>query len=345
MTLRKRNKRSRLWASIALGLTVLGALAIAGCRSLSKSEMERRLRALEKNAPFGALLRTDVALEVNGENRTLELVYLHEPALLDGGPLDPNPVVLVHGTPSTLFSWTELIYGGESFEGLRATHDVYAIEVVGHGIAPGDAAPYGFERAARFVAAAIRALGLERVHLVGSSYGGEFVWRTALNEPDLVAGLVLLDSSGYTRRDGDWLPEEELMRASSLAKLGWMLNSRDRIRTALEPHFDTIPSGRVDEFFLVCDNAHNWKAMIDLARDENGDREDEIANIQAPTLVLWGEGDIAYPLDVYGQRFVRDIPRAELVTFPDTGHYPHEQRPTEVLAAMRRFFGSIDETP
>ena len=43
---------------------------------------------------------------------------------------------------------------------------------------------------------------LERVHLVGSSYGGEFVWRAALNDPDLVAGLVLIDSSGYERREG-----------------------------------------------------------------------------------------------------------------------------------------------
>ncbi len=335
-----------LWAGTALGLLVgIGALAGAGCRSLSKVEMERGLRALPKNAPLGALTRSDMAFEVDGEARTFELVYLHEPARREGGPVDTIPVVLVHGTPSTLFSWTELVYGGEGFVGLSATHDVYAIEVVGHGIAPGDAAPYGFERAARFVASAIRALGLERVHLVGSSYGGEFVWRAALNEPDLVAGLVLLDSAGYARRDRDWLPEEELMRDSSLAKLGWMLNSKDRITTALEPHFDTIPPGRVEEFFLVCDNAHNWKAMIDLARDENGDRENELANIQAPTLVLWGEDDIAYPLEVYGRRFAEDIPGAELVTFPDTGHYPHEQRPAEVLAVMRSFFGSIDETP
>ena len=41
-----------------------------------------------------------------------------------GGPVDPTPVVLVHGTPSTLFSWTELVYGDErgeeegGFEGL-----------------------------------------------------------------------------------------------------------------------------------------------------------------------------------------------------------------------------------
>jgi len=133
------------------------------------------------------------------------------------------------------------------------------------------------------------------------------------------------------------------MRDNSLAKLGWMLNSRERITTALAPHFDTLPPDRVEEFFLVCENAQNWKAMIDLARDENGEREAELQDIQAPTLVLWGASDCAYRLDVYGERFARDIPRAELVSMPGTGHYPHEQRPAEVLEILNDFFASVGE--
>ena len=133
------------------------------------------------------------------------------------------------------------------------------------------------------------------------------------------------------------------MRENSLAKIGWMLNSRERIETALTPHFDGIPPDRTEEFFLVCENSTNWKAMIDLARDENGDREAELADLNAPTLVLWGEGDVAYPLEIYGKRFARDIPGAELVVLPDTGHYPHEQRPAEVLRAMESFFSSVED--
>jgi pimeloyl-ACP methyl ester carboxylesterase len=340
-----REKRSELAVAFALGLAVLvGAVVGTSCRSMPKPALERELRALAKNAPVADLAWTDLVLELDGEPQELELVYLHEPAQRAGGPVDPTPVLLVHGTPSTLFSWTELIYGGEDFEGLRATRDVYAIEVIGHGIAPGDGRPYGFQRCADFVVAAIEALGLERVHLVGSSYGGEFVWRAALDAPDRVASVVLMDSSGYPRRPGDWLPEEEIMRDNSLAKIGWMLNSRERITSALEPHFDVVPPDRVDEFFLVCENAHNWKAMIDLARDENGDRAPELMDLEAPTLVLWGADDLAYPLDVYGERFARDIPRAELVTLP-TGHYPHEESPAEVVEVLGRFFDSVQDLP
>ena len=344
---KKRFLRPGTALGIGLAMAIVAGVGV-GCRSLSKPRLEAKLLELGKNAPVTELQRREIQLDLDGESRTYELVYLHVPMQREGTtpgtePVDATPAVLVHGTPSTLFTWTELVFGREGddgFEGLRATRDVYAIEVIGHGVAPGTAAPYTFERCARFVTAAIRGLGLERVHLVGSSYGGEFVWRAALDEPELIESLVLIDSSGYTRREEDWLPEEVVMRENSLAKIGWMLNSRERITTALAPHFDVIPPDRVDEFFLVCENAHNWKAMIDLARDENGTREAEIPDIQAPTLVLWGAEDIAYHLDVYGERFARDIPRAELLALPGTGHYPHEERPREVIGALNRFFDS-----
>jgi 3-oxoadipate enol-lactonase len=261
------------------------------------------------------------------------------------------PVVLVHNTPSTLFSFSELIHGSTpddgrgDFAGLSAGRDVYAIELIGHGIAPGQLPAYSFELCARFISAAIRALKLERVHLLGTSYAGEFVWRAALNDPDLIASLTLIDSSGIRRRDQDWLSEEMVMRENSLAKWGWLLNSSDRIEAALAPHFQELPPDRVEEFLIVCENSENWSAMIDLVRDENGDREGELAQIVAPTLILWGADDIAYPLAYYGQRFAKEIPRSELVVLPETGHYPHEERPAEVLQILYKFFDNHKVSP
>jgi len=205
-------------------------------------------------------------------------------------------------------------------------------------MARGDLGPYSFDRCARFVSAALRGLGLRQVHLVGSSYGGEFAWRAALDEPELVRSLVIIDSSGIARRPGDFLPEEQEMRDNSLARWGYLINSRERITRALEPHFDGIPPGRVEEFFLVCQNAHNWRAMIELARDENGTREGELSRIEAPTLVLWGQDDVAYAPDYYASRFAGEVPRAELRVLERTGHYPHEQHPAEVVRILEDFF-------
>ncbi len=338
--------RSLRWALGALAAA--GSLAILGasCSSLSKPDMEQRLLELGKNAPARAvgLSRLATEIEIDGTVVAEEVVYLRAQRPADA-PANTLPVVLIHGTPSTLFAWSELVFGNESFAGLSAERDVYAIEILGHGVAPGDGSPYGFERCARFAGAVVRALGLERFHVVGSSYGGEFAWRLALNEPERVQSLVLLDSSGYERREEDWLSEEIQMRENSLADIGWLLNSPERIEAALAPHFRTMPPDRVEEFFLVCENAHNWKAMVDLARDENGERQDDLKSLQAPTLLLWGAQDIAYPPDYYAERFARDVPNAQLVLLADTGHYPHEERPAETLVELRRFFAAQEPTP
>lgn len=337
-------RTSKVRSSIAALAFLSSSIPCVGCSSMSKARLERELLALPKNAALGTLQRRTFEADLGDGPQTYELVYHHAPAKWSDEPGEDVPLVLVHGTPSTLFSWTEIVHGGPDFEGLAASRSVYAIEVIGHGIASGDARPYGFERCARFVNEAIRALGLDRVHIAGSSYGGEFAWRVALNDPELVESLMLLNSSGYARDDDDWLPEEVEMRENSLAKLGWLLNSRERIARALAPHFDVIPPDRTEEFFLVCENADNWKATIDLVRDENGDREAELCRIQAPTLVLWGASDVAYSLEDYGRRFARDIPRAELVVFPETGHYPHERRPAEVVQIMESFMDNVESS-
>jgi pimeloyl-ACP methyl ester carboxylesterase len=323
-------------------------LVVAACSSLPKGKLELRLAELGKNSSIGTLDRLVFSADLGDGAQSYELVYYHV-ASSSGDAAGPprNPVVLVHGTPSTLYSWSELIHGVEGsalragFEGLAKDRDVYAIEVIGHGIAPEVSGEISFERCARFVSAAIRGLGLDQVQLVGSSYGGEFVWRAALNEPELVESLVLIDSSGVRRRDADLLPEEVEMRDNPLAKIGWVLNSRERIDVALAPHFKGVPPDRTEEFFLVCDNASNWKGMVDLARDENGDREDELAQISMPTLLLWGGDDIAYTPSYYAQRFADLIEGAELTILPGIGHYPHEQAPAQVVGILEEFFQKV----
>jgi 2-hydroxy-6-oxo-6-(2'-carboxyphenyl)-hexa-2,4-dienoate hydrolase len=181
-------------------------------------------------------------------------------------------------------------------------------------------------------------LDLRGVTLVGNSYGGEFVWRAALDDAERVTRIVLMSSSGFARRDDEWLPEEVKMRELSLAKIGWLLNSRARVRGALAPHFQTpVSDEHVEEVYLVCSNRDNWHAMIDLARDENGTRSAELATLQQPALLLWGAQDVAYRPERFGALFRETIPDARLVLLEGAGHYPQEERPTEVARAIAAF--------
>jgi pimeloyl-ACP methyl ester carboxylesterase len=233
---------------LALLASVLAAslLLTSASRSLSKPEFERRLRLLEKNATLGELKRATLRADLGDGSQEYELIYHHSPATTPG---DPVPIVLVHGTPSTLFSWTHLIHGAKAagsrtgYPGLNATREVFAIEVIGHGMAPGTDSPINVERCARFVTAAIQALELERVHLVGPSYGGEFAWRAALNEPDLIASPTLF-TRATSRSRGRVFPRLRKQRKlEGHDRPGARRERRKRARTQHPPAADTRSLG------------------------------------------------------------------------------------------------------
>jgi pimeloyl-ACP methyl ester carboxylesterase len=325
--------RRAVWILAAGAALALAGILAGGCSSMDKEKLEARLLALDKNAPVraaGLRMRTAEAV-IAGERRAVEFRW-HQAG--DTGPV----VVLVHGTPSSLFTWTDLIHGGPGFEGLAASCRVYAPDVIGHGTTRTPIDACTFQACADWVGAFLDALDLRDVTVVGQSYGGEFAWRCALDRPDRVARLVLMSSAGFPRRDDEWLPEEVKMREMSLARWGWLLNSRERVRPAVQLHFAApIPEERLDEYFLACENRSNWSAMIDLARDENGTRAGDLARLRQPTLLLWGERDVAYRPERFGKLFADTIPGARWQPVPGAGHYPHEEQPAFVAARVRGF--------
>jgi pimeloyl-ACP methyl ester carboxylesterase len=323
-------RRNLLAAALIVGLA---ALLGPACASMKKSTVEERLLALDGNAPLRGRIETlERTIQIDG--RAVEARFRYYRVGPRGGPL----VVLVHGTPSSLVTWTEAVFGPG---GLAESCDVVALEMVGHGATRTQLEAYSFQRGADWIRAFLAALDLRDVTLVGNSYGGEFVWRAALDDPQRIAKVVLMSSSGFPRKDDEWFPEEVKMREMSLAKIGWLLNSRKNVRGALQPHFQSpVPDEHVEEVFLVCDNRDNWHAMIDLARDENGTRAGELAGLQQPTLLLWGAQDIAYPPAKIGERFRTTLPEARLQLIEGAGHYPQEEQPAEVARAIASFAGA-----
>jgi len=326
----------RVLIGLALLLAVVAIAVAAGAGSLAKDEIRTRTLALEKNAPFAEASRE---VELPGGDVALVAHFPREAepggAASDPGPV-PAPIVLVHGTPDTMGAWGPLLFGEGALAG---RFDVWAIEVTGHGMAAPADGPFPFQRCADFVARTIEALGLEGVTLVGNSYGGEFCWRAALDRPDLVGRLVLIDSSGLHRTQEQFLSEEVKMRDWGFAaRLGYLLNSEPRVASALDPHFEGgADDGRVHEVWLGLENRGNWNAMIDLVRDENGARQDELADLAMPTLLVFGEHDEAYPPEDFGREFERRIPDARLEVVAGAGHYPHEQRPAVVARLLAGF--------
>jgi pimeloyl-ACP methyl ester carboxylesterase len=129
------------------------------------------------------------------------------------------------------------------------------------------------------------------------------------------------------------------MREMSLAPIGYLFSSAEKVRGALQPHFPyLVTDDQVAECDALCRNGDGWKAMVALARDENGTREGEIAAITRPTLLLWGADDIAFPVERDAKRFAASIRGSVLRVLPGCGHYPQETLPGDVATLLRDHF-------
>ncbi len=180
----------------ALALVVLVAVVVAGCSSLDKAELARRLAALPGNERLAAALDTTTAT-LTRDGAPVEVTLTHARLPRPGAPR----LVLVHGAPGTLYNWSAAIDGDDSHPGLAAAFDVTAVELAGHGLSDDGLEPLSFQGCADLLAAQLDALALGPVVLVAQSYGGEVAWRLALDRPDLLEALVLCDSAGLPRAD------------------------------------------------------------------------------------------------------------------------------------------------
>jgi pimeloyl-ACP methyl ester carboxylesterase len=173
------------------------------------------------------------------------------------------------------------------------------------------------------------ALGLERVHLVGASFGGWIAAEIAVMASARLHSLVLIDPVGikvegwiYPFLFGMDLPQlVGTVFHNPGAALA--LAPRDQsIDTLVELHRQSAALARV---------AWNPYLYNPLLRRRLG-------RITAPTLLCWGRHDRVAPPSC-ADAWVKEIPGAKLRTFEESGHVPHLEEPGAVAAAVTAFCG------
>ena len=106
---------------------------------------------------------------------------------------DGRPLLLFHGLGASVVTWRDNI--GPLSKAFR----VYAVDLPGHGDSDKPDIDYATDTMVQFVKDFIESLNLERPAIIGSSVGGALALMTALRHPDLVSGLVLVDSASLGR--------------------------------------------------------------------------------------------------------------------------------------------------
>jgi pimeloyl-ACP methyl ester carboxylesterase len=172
--------------------------------------------------------------------------------------------------------------------------------------------------------------GVGPIDVIGHSLGGMFAAELAAICPQVVRRLVLVSPFGL------WLDEAQIadpfrLGEEGLAALTWA----DPARRAKPATNGTGPSA-IDTALARATNLAMATRFLWPIPDRGLDRR--IGLIQAPTLVIAGDGDRLIP-PVYAQTFATRIPGAKAQLIPDAGHYPMSEQPEASLAAVGSFLG------
>lgn len=248
---------------------------------------------------------------------------------LGSGP----PVLLLHGGGEWLYSWHEVA------PELAAGHTVIAVDLPGHGYTTVTDPAFRYDLPA--MTAALRdlldALGLNRVAVVGHSWGGGIALALAQRYPDRVSRLALIGSSGLDVPDTvTW----RLLKVPVLGEIMTKLLRRDDVRSGLRQSFhhrDKVTEAMVDEVWPPLTFRANRRAQYLLERRLDwSTTEASLPDTTTPTLVLWGRQD-AYLSSRYAAVFGSRMPDATVRVIDQCGHSAQEDCPVDVAAALRRF--------
>lgn len=256
--------------------------------------------------------------------------------LRDEGPRDDSvPIVLLHGTSSSLHTWDGWA------DSLKGTRRVIRFDLPGFGLTgPAPDGDYGMTAYVRFVTHVLDTLGAHRVVLAGNSLGGWIAWRVAVARPELVQRLVLVDAAGYPFESQSVPIGFRLARIPVLNKLVQRILPRSVVEGSVRNVFGDpakVTPALVDRYYDMARREGNRAALV--ARFSQGRADPDttaIRTIRQPTVIMWGERDRLIPPD-NAVRFARDITGSRVLTFATLGHVPHEEDPLVTLAAVRRF--------
>jgi pimeloyl-ACP methyl ester carboxylesterase len=269
----------------------------------------------------------------------LELAGLRVHLRDEGRRDDPRPVVLLHGTSASLHTWDGWVAV------LAPERRVVRVDLPGFGLTgPAADGDYRIERYVEFVTALLDALGIERCVLAGNSFGGWVAWETALAVPDRVAALILVDSAGYPLESQSVPIGFRIARIPLLNRLMQVTLPRGLIESSLRNTYgdpSRVTPELVDRYYELTLREGNRAALANrFAAGRHSGHTARLADLQVPTLILWGGRDRLIP-PAYGEQFRSDIAGSRLVVFPALGHVPHEEDAAATVAAARTFLDEI----
>ena len=248
------------------------------------------------------------------------------------------PLLLIHGFAlsghETFMPWAR--------EQLAPHRALIMPDTLGYGFSerfttPGDY--FTLQSYSRDLAGVLDALGVRQVDVAGHSWGGMIASRFALDHPDRVHRLVLIDAGFFLPKSS---PLEKVIhlplgigRAATWHALGDGPFSYVKLICQQRPDCELVPPTHIKG------STETLQAMIYTSRHSSqiDALESSLERIRTPTLVLWGAQDQIVPLST-AQRLTHILPEARYVVVEDAWHMPWLEQPAETARPMLEFLAA-----
>lgn len=239
-------------------------------------------------------------------------------AVAEGGSADKLPVLALHGWGGSIDSFWPV-----AEQLAKSDFTVHVIDFPGFGGTDMPPEPWGVPDYVQFVLAYMDTQGLERVHLLGHSFGGRVSLILGSDHADRVDKMVLANSAGVLPpdnplRDGAVKAAKSVMRLPGLRKLYEPVRRKAYEQMGATDYLD---AGALRETFVKVIE----QDLLPFA-----------ARVSRPTLLFWGDRDLDTPV-WQARQLEQAIPDAGLIIMPGAGHFSYLERLPDYVRIVLHF--------
>ena len=254
--------------------------------------------------------------------------------IMEGRMDDSLPIVFIHGTSASLHTWDTL----SSL--LKTNKKIIRLDLPAFGLTgPNRLNQYDFNFYNQFLDEFLLKLNVTQCIVAGNSLGGSIAWNYAIASPDKVKQLILLDASGYPKKDEKGSLGFKLAAIPVLNQALKHISPISLIRKSLEDAFydkSLVTEKMVQQYHDMLLREGNRAAVLELFQHPMKPDATKIKTITQPTLIIWGKEDqlISYK---NAALFNQDIQDSRVLVIDKVGHIPMEEAPNQVATAILEF--------
>lgn len=257
----------------------------------------------------------------------------HKIAFLEQG--SGSPIILLHGIPTNSLMWRNII------PQLAKTHRVIAPDLLNYGkSAKPKSADVSINAQSNMIVKLMDVLGARQADIVGHDIGGGVAQLIAVNYPEKVRKLILIDSICFDSWPiPDFEPLQEPGAESEMSLEDFLSMMRGFLPKGV--YDKSVMTDELIEMYLepwsTEDGKHAFfRNLRRLNKEYTQAITDELSNLPHQTFIMWGDKD-PFQKPEYAPKLAEAIPNAKLFWIKDVAHWLIDEKPDEIGEHINKF--------